>query len=238
MVELDIRILARQFDDRFTPDAAGFEHVSLVDAGQFLASFLGGAKGAVGDAADFGFVIGHVVPAFPAACAVTLPLVAEVDVAIELAHHEKIDTARQFRLERGQVLETRKSGSRAQIGKQPEFAPQAKDRLFGTMFARERVAFRIADSTEEDCVRCARHFQRFGGKRMTMPLVGNAAHVPLEQGELRQRQRIEHLERLARNFGSDAVTRQYRNLHVSIRPRRCLSTVLAARTSARVSARR
>ena len=71
-----------------------------------------------------------------------------------------------------------------------------------------------------------------------MALVGNSADIAFEQDETRQGQRIEDLQCLARDFGSDAVTRQYRNLHVPMRPSRCLNTVLAARTSARVSASR
>ena len=91
MVELDIGIFGRNLDDRLAPDTAGFEDVGLVDAGQFLPAFLRSPETGVRDPAHFRLVVRHVVPPFAPTGTIAFALLAEIDVAIELAHDQQVD---------------------------------------------------------------------------------------------------------------------------------------------------
>ena len=113
------------------------------------------------DPAHLGFVIGHRVPPLAPALAVALALVAEIDVAIQFAHHQQVDAARDVGLERGQVFEPGEARGGAQVGEQAQFAAQAEDRLLGAERSRQVVAGKIAHRAEQHRIGGTRHLERF-----------------------------------------------------------------------------
>ncbi len=157
------------------------------------------------DTANLGLVVGHRVPALAPAIAAAFALVAEIDIAIEFAHHQQVDAARDFGLERGQVFEPREAGRWPQVGEQAKLAAQTENRLFGAQFARQVVAGKIAHRAEQHRIGRARHFQRFGWQRMAVAAIGGGADIAFEQRQSGQRQRFQHAARLCDHFGPDAV---------------------------------
>ena len=190
------------------------------------------------DAAHFGFVIGHGVPPFAAAGARPLALVAEIHVTVQFAHHQHVDTARNLGLERRQVLKPRKTGCRAQIGKQTQLAAQTQNGLLRAQVARQIVAREIADGSEQNGIGRPRHLQRFVRQGLAVATIGDGTYIAFEQGQPGKGKFVQHAQRLCRYFRPDPVTCKYRNFHSTIRASRCRKSCRAARTSVRVSASR
>ena len=92
------------------------------------------------------------------------------------------------------------------------------------------------ERAEQNGIGGARHFERFGRKRMAVALIGDAAHIAFEQYQAGQRQRVEHAQRRCGHFGADPVAGQNCDLHAKILANRSRNCLRAAITSARMSA--
>ncbi|MOA49466.1 hypothetical protein D3C78_1723500 [compost metagenome] len=64
MRQLDVRVLARHFNDDVAPELRGFQYVGLVHAAQLLVALLGRFEADARNAAHFGFGVTHGVVAF------------------------------------------------------------------------------------------------------------------------------------------------------------------------------
>ncbi len=118
----------------------------------------------MGDATHFGFGVGHHVPPFARTISrFAHALVAEIHIAVQLAHDQQVDCARHIRFERGQPLQPRHRARGAQIGEQPQLRAQAQHRLFGPQRAFQRIAGRVTYRAEQHRIGARRHVERFFG---------------------------------------------------------------------------
>lgn len=107
VLELQLgELVLEEVGDGLAPQAAGGEHVGLVETPDLGRGVLGeGQEGRqAGDALDLGPAVGLRVHG-EALDAVVLDAVAEVDAARQLAHDDKVGAAADFGLERGAVDE-------------------------------------------------------------------------------------------------------------------------------------
>ncbi len=144
-------------------------------------------------------------------------LLAEVDVAVQLAHDQQVDLAGDFGTQGGQVFKACEDLRRTQVRKEAKFLAQAQDGLLRAQMAFQVVAGEIAHGAEQDRLGRARDVQRFGGKRMAMLVVGRAADVALDQLQARKVELLEHPHRLLGDLGTDPVSCKNRDAHVVLR---------------------
>ena len=88
------RIVARDLVDDVAPQLRGFEHIGLVDRAEFLLAAPRHLEPDARDARDLGLVIAHQVIALAQARrGAAAALLAEIDVAGQLAHDHHVDRA-------------------------------------------------------------------------------------------------------------------------------------------------
>ena len=193
----------------------------------------------MGDAAHFVLGIGHEVIALAAAIIERADrLLAEIDIAIELAHDQDVDGAGNLWPQCGEVLQPGEHGGGPEVGEQAQRRAQPQDRLFGPQVSGQRIARRIAHRAEQHRIGTLGQLQRGGRQRVAVRLVGRAAHRTFADLDAGQGQRIQHAAGFHHDFRADAVSGEGCNLHLSIRSSNARRRWRAAITSARRSASR
>ncbi|MDT4846224.1 hypothetical protein FQZ97_802400 [compost metagenome] len=196
------------------------------------------------DAADFRLAVAHGVEGFARTLEQAVrrfaqaARLAEVDVAVQLAHDQDIQAGHQFGLQARGAGQFRIADRRTEVGKQLQVLAQAQDGLLGAQRAFQAVVFPVADGAEQDGVRFLGQLQRVLRQRMAFGLVAGAAHGGGFQFELLV-ERVQDLDGLCNDFGTDAVTRQDCDLHCClpslslIRPGGCSATASSPRARPR-----
>ena len=127
-----------------------------------------------------------------------------------------------FRLEGGGVGEFRVQDGRTQVGEEVELLADAQQAAFGALVAGQRIPLGTADGAEEH--RVGRPGEGAGGfrERRAGGIHGAAAEQAVLdlEGQTVPAQGVEHAQGLLHDFGTDAVTRQNKNLHGVVRIRR------------------
>jgi len=216
--QLDLRVLLAHFDDHFTPQLHGVEHIRLVHRAETPVALLRRLETDMGDAADLALRIAHGIETF--ALAIGQPAdaarLAKVDVAGEFADDQDIQSSHNLRLERGSLHQLGVNQCRAKVGEQLEFLAQAEDRLFRAQLARQRVEAEIADGAEQDGVGFPRQLQRAFRQGMAERAIAGAADRRLFHLELQAigAKSLQDTHRLGNDFRADTVAREYADFHV------------------------
>ena len=147
VVEGDIGIVARaHLRDGLAPQAAGFQHIGLVDRGETAAPQAGLFEGDAGDAGDLRAAVGAGVGGL----AVRALAQAEIDAAGQLAHDQQVRPRYEVGSQRGLVRQRGVHAGRSQIGIDAERLAQGQKAGFGARGG--LVPFGSAHCAEEDRV--------------------------------------------------------------------------------------
>jgi hypothetical protein len=179
VLELDIRELAAvDAVDDLSPQAAGLEHVRLVNTRHTRA---GGRERDPRDSFD----LRPRVYAGIRCAVVRARLLAEVDPARQLTHDEQIGPVDQLALERARVVQRRKRLDRAQVGEQAKTLAQAEQSLLGPRLGGiGGVPLRATYRGEEHGVGAPTCLERLVGKRGAVRVDRRAAEQVLLVFEL------------------------------------------------------
>ena len=156
--------LGRDFIHRGAPELRDFEHVGLVDAGEFLAALLRELEGDAGYADHFIAGVTHGVPGF-AGCRVPFARLAEVEPAKQLADEQNVgafDDLRPQRAVDGEFFE-REGGT--QIGESAERGANLQQAGFGALVRGQGIEFVAAHRAQQHGVGGERGSERVGGQR-------------------------------------------------------------------------
>ncbi|MPM77111.1 hypothetical protein SDC9_124111 [bioreactor metagenome] len=198
------------------PQAGGFEHVCLVDAGDLFAAQTGQLKGPAADALDFLFGIGHQVGGLfsPVLGLIAIPL-AEVDAAGKLAHHHQVDALFSGLLFQGAGVDeggTQCGGT--EIGVKPQVLADGQQALFRAQGGGQIVPFGAAHRAQQH--RVAGSAQRGGslGIGGSGGVDGAAAQQHIGVGEAVTKflaHRVQHPDGLGNHLGADTVAPDQRD---------------------------
>ena len=178
MVECDIAILRCKCRHRTSPEPRGREHVRLVHGRDLAASETRRLKCETCDALHLGDgVVLHVPCAFCAVHLLGLALLSEIDAANQLAHDDEIDTAHEFRLQRGVLDQSVCNLHGTQIGVETEPLAETQNRTLGAQGRLHAVPLRPADCTEEHAVRRLADRERVFGQRRAEFIIRRTARV-------------------------------------------------------------
>ena len=142
---------------------------------------------------------------------------SKINVTRQLADDHQIQPGDNFRFERRGIGQFRKNNCRSQIREKIALFAQAKNGLFGPMFAWQRIVFWPADRTKQYRIGVLRKLQGRGGQWMPMLVVGRTADHRRFCFDFQTvaTQYLEHLECLGHNFGADAIASHDCNFHTS-----------------------
>ena len=163
---------------------------------------------------------------------------AEIDVAVQFAHDQDVETRDDFFLQRRSAGELRIADRRTEVREQLQVLAQTENRLLRTQRAFELVVLPVADGAEQDRVGFFRERQRRIGQRMALRFVARAANRRFFEFELFA-EHVQDLDGFLDDFRTDAVARQHCDLHaISLTISRAVSANQCAEQAMRHLARR
>ncbi len=154
---------------------------------------------------------------------------AEIDAARQLTHHDEIDAAQHLGLERRRFDQLGQDLHGAQVGVQAEALAQSEEGLLGTNRCLRHVPLWSPDGTQEDGIVRLRQVQGPVGQRRVESVDCGATDDRLAERQSEPEMSgagLEHALRLLDHLGSNAVTRQNQDFHVT--PPRAASRSLPA----------
>ena len=205
----DVGVFGRQPLHDGAPQAAGVQHVGLVDAGKFFAALARGLEADAADALDLVLGVGHDVDGDFFAVLFKGLVLAKIDAADQLAHDDKVDAfGDDLVLERAGGRQLRPDLGRAAVGVQPHAGAQAQQAFFGAFVAGQPLPFGAADGAQQHAVGRFAFFQFRFGQRVAEFVDGFAAHVGAGVGEgmaVFGGDLIQHAHSLGDDLGAGAV---------------------------------
>src|SRR3990167_4038610 len=153
---------------------------------------------------------------------------AKVDVARQLTDDEDVQARNQLGLEAGGTDQLLVADGGAEVGEQAQVLAQPQNGLLGAELALQLIVLPVAHGAEQHSVGFFGQLQGGFGQGVAMGVVGHAAHQCGFHFQ-REVQGLEHLDGFGHDFGTNAVTRQYCDLHkllsffVRVSARRCAS---------------
>ena len=197
------------------PYTAGLKNVRLVDRADLFIALHCHFKGAAADALDLVDRVVHIVRAglAPALVALAAVVLAEVNVAGQLAADENVETVTDdLRLDRAGIRQRLVHLRRAQVDKQAERGAQAEQRLLRTLFTRNLVPLRAADRAEQHGICLLADLDGLLGQRDAVLVDRAAARKDFLKIELVAEllaDLIEHEHSLGDDLRADAVALYY-----------------------------
>ena len=165
--------------------------------------------------ADFRLAIGHHVNGLPAAGRAGGFVLAKVDAANQLAHHQKVDAGGAYLGPQGAgVGQGGQQAGGPQVGKQAHALADAQKALLGALVARQALPLGAAHRAQQHGIAGQAHRQGLVGQGVAHGVYGGAAHQHLAGVEAMAKpplHGVQRAQRLLYNFGANAVPTNNRN---------------------------
>ena len=210
VVQFDVRVIFRHFDNDSAPELRGFEDVGFIDRGELFAAFAGEFEAHAGDAFDFAPGVGHGVDgAGLGTVFIDAAGRAVVDTGVEFTDDNHVYAVNKMVLERRGFEQRGVAANGTEVRVDTHGLADAEETTFRALFRRPVIEFREANRAHEDGVGFDTEFRGFFGERRTGLVDGDAAEEGFADLEIVAPffgDGAQDTDGFPGDFGSDTVT--------------------------------